>query len=55
MPLWDEIKEMIIKGKPAFEIRKKAEEKGFRSLQMQGFDKVITGVTSVNEWIKVLA
>ena len=55
MPLWDEIKELILKGKSAFEIRTKAEEKGLTSLQMQGFNKVITGVTSLNEWMRVLA
>ncbi|MBN2439416.1 MAG: Flp pilus assembly complex ATPase component TadA [Deltaproteobacteria bacterium] len=55
MPLWDEIKELILKGNSAFEIRTRAEEKGLTSLQMQGFNKVITGVTSLNEWIRVLA
>ena len=55
MPLWDEIKELILKGKSAFEIRTKTEEKGLTSLQMQGFNKVITGVTSLNEWMRVLA
>lgn len=55
MPLWDEIKELIMKGKSTLEIRAKAEEKGLTSLQMQGFNKVITGVTSLNEWMRVLA
>ena len=55
MPLWDEIKELIIKGKSAFEIRTKAEEHGLTSLQVQGFNKVITGITSLNEWMRVLA
>ena len=55
MPLWDELKELIIKGKSAFEIRTKAEEQGLTSLQAQGFNKVITGITSPNEWMRVLA
>ncbi|MCX5856176.1 MAG: ATPase, T2SS/T4P/T4SS family, partial [Deltaproteobacteria bacterium] len=55
MPLWDELKELIIKGKSAFEIRTKAEEQGLTSLQAQGFNKVITGITSLNEWMRVLA
>ena len=55
MPLWDEIKELIIKGKSAFEIRTKAEERGFTSLQAQGFNKVTAGITSLNEWMRVLA
>ncbi|MBP1718861.1 MAG: ral secretory pathway protein E/type pilus assembly ATPase PilB, partial [Deltaproteobacteria bacterium] len=55
MPLWDEIRELIMKGNSALEIRAKAEEKGFTSLQVQGFNQVITGITSVNEWMRVLA
>jgi type IV pilus assembly protein PilB len=55
MPLWDEIKELIINGKSASEIRTKAEEQGLTSLQVQGFNKVITGITSLNEWMRVLA
>jgi type II secretory ATPase GspE/PulE/Tfp pilus assembly ATPase PilB-like protein len=53
--LWDELKELIIKGKSAFEIRTKAEEQGLTSLQAQGFNKVTTGITSPNEWMRVLA
>jgi len=55
MPLWDEIKELIIQRKSTLEIRTKAEEKGLTSLQMQGFNQVITGITSLNEWVRVLA
>jgi len=55
MPLWDEIKELIMAGKSAFEIRAKTEELGIISLQAQGFDKVTTGITSLNEWMRVLA
>ena len=55
MPMWDEIKELIIKGKSTFEIRERSEEQGFISLQAQGFNKVTTGITSLNEWIRVLA
>ncbi len=55
MPLWDEIKELILNGKSAFEIRTKAEEMGLTSLQAQGFNKVITGITTINEWMRVLA
>jgi len=55
MPLWDEIKELIINGKSAFEIKAKAEELGIISLHAQGFNKVTTGITSLNEWMRVLA
>jgi type IV pilus assembly protein PilB len=55
MPMWDEIKELIIKGKSTFEIRERSEEQGFVSLQAQGFNKVTSGITSLNEWMRVLA
>jgi type IV pilus assembly protein PilB len=55
LPLWDEIKELIMRQKSASEIRVKAEEKGLSSLQIQGFNQVISGITSLNEWMRVLA
>jgi len=55
MPLWKELQEMIITSKSAFEVRAKAEELGFVSLQAQGFSKVVQGVVSLNEWMRVLA
>ena len=55
MPMRDEIKDLIMKRKSTFEIREKLEEQGFISLQAQGFNKVTTGITSLNEWMRVLA
>jgi len=55
MPLWDEVRELIIKGKSTAEIKAKAEELGLISLQKQGFNKVATGVTTLSEWMRVLA
>lgn len=55
MPLWDEVQELIIKGKSTVEIKAKAEELGLTSLQAQGFNKVATGVTTLSEWMRVLA
>ncbi|MFC1815567.1 GspE/PulE family protein [Thermodesulfobacteriota bacterium] len=55
MPLWDEIQELILKGKSTMEIRKKAEELGLSSLQAQGFNKVAAGITSLDEWMRVLS
>ena len=55
LPLWDDIKELIMRQKSASEIRVKAEEKGLSSLQIQGFNQVISGITSLNEWMRVLA
>ena len=55
MPLWDELQELIIKGKSTAEIKAKAEDLGLTSLQAQGFNKVATGVTTLSEWMRVLA
>lgn len=55
MPLCDEVQEAIIRGNSAGEIRTKAEEHGFTSLQTQGFNKVTAGITSLHEWMRVLA
>jgi type IV pilus assembly protein PilB len=55
MPLGEELQEMIINGGSALEIRAKAEELGFTSLQEQGFRQVTQGVLSLNEWMRVLA
>jgi type IV pilus assembly protein PilB len=55
LPLWDDVQEAIQQGSPAREIRAKAEGHGFTSLQAQGFNKVAEGITSINEWMRVLA
>jgi type IV pilus assembly protein PilB len=55
MPLGDEVQEAILRGNSAGEIRAKAEKHGFVSLQTQGFGKVAAGITSLNEWMRVLA
>jgi len=55
LPLWDEVQEAILRGNSAAEIRTKAEEYGFSSLQAQGFNKVTEGITSLDEWMRVLA
>jgi type IV pilus assembly protein PilB len=55
MPLLSDLQELIIKGKPSFEIKAKAEELGFTSLQVQGFQKLTSGIIAPAEWIRVLA
>jgi type IV pilus assembly protein PilB len=55
MPMREEIQELILKGKSTIEIRKKAEKLGLTSLQAQGFNQVAAGITSLNEWMRVLA
>jgi type IV pilus assembly protein PilB len=55
MPLYDDIQEAILRGNSAAEIRGRAEKHGFISLQTQGYSNVTGGITSLTEWIRVLA
>ena len=55
MPLGDEIQELILKAKSSGAIRNKAEELGLVPVQKQGFNKVIEGITSLDEWMRAVA
>ncbi len=55
MPLWDEIQELILKGDSSFAIKEKAEDLGLVTLQEQGFNKVIEGMTALDEWMRAVA
>jgi type IV pilus assembly protein PilB len=55
MPLWQEIQELILQGKSSVAIQEKAEDLGLVALPEQGFNKVIEGVTSLDEWMRVVA
>jgi type IV pilus assembly protein PilB len=55
MPLWDEIQELIIKGESASKINKQAEKLGLVTLQEHGFNKVTEGMTTIDEWMRVVA
>jgi len=55
MPLWQEIQELILQGESSVAIREKAEDLGLVTLQEQGFNKVMEGVTSLDEWMRAVA
>jgi type IV pilus assembly protein PilB len=55
MPMSDKIQELILKGKSAQAIKDKTEELGFASLQDQGFRKVTKGITTLDEWMRVVS
>ena len=55
MPLWQEIQELILQGKSSVAISEKAEDLGLVTLQEQGFNKVIEGITSLDEWMRAVA
>ena len=50
----DDIKELIMEGKSSIEIRKKAMEKEYRPLVVDGVNKVLNGDTNLNELNKKL-
>ena len=45
----EDIKELVIKGESSIEIRKKAMEEGYRPLVIDGFNKVLSGYTTLKE------
>ena len=53
MPLQDELKEMILEGASADELKKAAVRLGMKTLRMSGLAKIKKGVTTVEEVVKV--
>jgi type IV pilus assembly protein PilB len=53
MPLHDELKEMILEGASADELKKTAIRLGMQTLRMSGLVKIKNGITSVDEILRV--
>ncbi|MEK6681086.1 MAG: type IV-A pilus assembly ATPase PilB [Nitrospirota bacterium] len=53
MPIGDEIKELILEGASASEIKKTAAKMGMKTLRMSGLQKIKDGMTSVEEVVRV--
>ncbi|ACI21294.1 MULTISPECIES: type IV-A pilus assembly ATPase PilB [Thermodesulfovibrio] len=53
MPIKEEIKELILTGAPATEIKKEAVKLGMITLRQSGINKIIQGITSVDEVMKI--
>jgi type IV pilus assembly protein PilB len=53
MPIDTEIKEMILEGASADELKKTAVKLGMRTLRMSGLNKVKEGIISIEEVIRV--
>ena len=45
----DEIKELIVNGGSSIEIKEKAMEQGYRPLVIDGINKVLKGITTLEE------
>ncbi|MGC9102974.1 type IV-A pilus assembly ATPase PilB [Desulfurella multipotens] len=53
LPITDEIREMIINGKPENDIRQRALEQGMLTLKQDGLQKVKQGITTLEEVLSV--
>ncbi len=51
MPMWDGLKELVINGSSAAELKQEAIRLGFRTLRMSALQKVKDGMTSLAEAI----
>jgi type IV pilus assembly protein PilB len=52
MPMYDELKELILQGASSLEIKKEAQRLGMTTLRQSGIQKVIGGVTTIDEVLK---
>ncbi len=53
MPLYDELREMILEGASADELKKTAIRLGMKTLRMSGLAKIKKGITSLDEVLRV--
>jgi type IV pilus assembly protein PilB len=55
LPMTEKIQALAEDLKSAAEIRRAAREMGFPSLQEEAFEKVLAGLSSIDEWMRVIA
>jgi type IV pilus assembly protein PilB len=55
MPIAPEVRDMILKGASTTDLRATAQRQGFRTLRQAGLLKVLEGVTSLDEVVRVTA
>ncbi len=53
MPIRDEIRELILEGASASEVKKTAVRLGTKTLRMSGMVKVKEGITTIEEILRV--
>ncbi len=49
MPFWDGLKELVINGASAAELKQEAIRLGMQTLRMSALNKMISGVTTLEE------
>ncbi len=52
MPMWDEIKELVLQGASAAELKTQAIKCGLQTLRMSGISKALEGVTTTEEIVR---
>jgi type IV pilus assembly protein PilB len=55
MPFWEPLKELVLNGASAAELKMEAIKRGMRSLRMSGMTKIKEGVTTIDEIMRVTA
>jgi len=55
MPFWDGLKELVLNGASAAEMKMEAIKLGMQSLRMSGINKMKDGVTTIDEVLRVTA
>ncbi len=55
MPLWEELKEMVLNGASAGELKKEAVRLGMSTLRMSGLKKIKEGLTTTDEVLAITA
>ncbi len=55
MPMWDELKDLVLQGASAAELKAMALKCGLQSLRMSGIGKIIEGMTTTEEVVRVTA
>ncbi len=53
MPLYDELRELILAGENTLAIKRAAMRKGIKTLRQSGLTKVATGITTIEEVLRV--
>ena len=53
MPLSEGVKELVLNGASASELKKQAVKEGMKTLRMSGITKIWEGVTTIEEVLRV--
>lgn len=53
MPLKDEMKQLVLEGAPADELKKTAIGLGMKTLRASGLSKALEGITTIEEVLRV--